>query len=109
MDALCVQVQPVLSRLFSEQAIAELRAVQGPPGLVENVAVSEGEDQGRFINILFTTTNARQLWPIVREQLIRLGLQRAAIVTCTGRESWRDYLLLHHFNPKERADGFGAL
>lgn len=107
MDVICIQIQPDLSRLFSEQAIDELRTVPVPPGLVKKVTVEEGTDNGRYINLLFQTTNARQLWPVIREQLIHLGLQRAAIVTCSGRESWQNYLLLHHFNAKERLDGFG--
>src|SRR4051812_8946053 len=109
MDALSIHVQPDRSRLFSEDAIAQLRNIQVEPGLVEKVTVDDGNDHGRYIDITFTTINARQLWPVVREQIIRLGLQRATIVTCTGRERWRDYLLLHHFDPKQRLDGFGTL
>lgn len=109
MDVLCIQIQPDLSRLFSERAIDELRALPAQPGLVDKVSVEEGTDNGRYINLLFETTNARRLWPVIRERLVRLGLQRAAIVTCTGREPWRDYLLLHHFDARERLDGFGNL
>jgi hypothetical protein len=86
-----------------------LRELPDQSGLVEKVSVEEGRDNGRYINLLFQTNNARQLWPVIRARLVRLGLQRAAIVTCTGREPWRDYLLLHHFDPKERLDGFGNL
>jgi hypothetical protein len=109
MAVLMVQVQPGRLPSFSEESVVQLRAAPTPPGLVSSVEVDEGTDDGRYVNISFISENLKALWPIVRAQLVRLGLQSACIVTCTGRNGWDDYLLLHHFDSAQPRDSSGAL
>ena len=105
MHYLSVQVQPNLLAAFDARAIDELRALDAPNGSIRDVEVVRGDDNGPYINVTFTTPDPELLWPAVREQLVRLGLQSASIATCTGSRGWDNYLLLHHFSrevPRER-------
>ena len=108
MNLLDVQVQPNLLAGFSEEAINELSALNMPSGIVNDVHVVRGNDDGPYINITFSTSNLRLLWPRVREKLVQLGLQGAAIATCTGSRGWDNYLLLHHFNHEVPTDRLSA-
>jgi hypothetical protein len=108
MHFLSIQVQPNLLVAFNERAIDQLRSLEAPEGSVQDVQVQHGNDDGPYFNITFATPDPKVLWPSVRKELVRLGLQSASIATCTGSRGWDNYLLLHHFSreiPKER---FGA-
>lgn len=109
MAVLNVQIQPGRLASFEEGAVDQLCAARSYAGLIQDVSKSEGYDQRRYINIFFTTVDPKRFWPVLREQLILLGLQAACIVTCTGRDGWNDYLLLHHFDPQYRAGEARAL
>ena len=106
MHLVCVQIQPNLLTTFDEHAIEALRAIDAPE--IENVETNRGQNDGPYINVIYTTSNPRLLWSSVREELIRLGLQGAAIVTCTGTRGWDNYLLLHHFSCEVPNARFGA-
>jgi hypothetical protein len=106
MHYLSIQVQPELLGAFNESAIDALRELEALEGSVLGVEVDRGEDDGPYINITFATPDPRLLWPTIREELVRLGLQRASIVTCTGSRGWDDYLLLHHFSHGVTTDRF---
>ncbi len=109
MAELLVQVQPELLREFSEQSIEQLRVTDTQPSTVSKVTVTSGSDNGLYINVCFVTANVKVLWPTVRQQVVRLGLQSASIITCTGSEGWHNYLLLHHFNHEQVTDALAAL
>ena len=108
MHFLDVQVQPDLLAAFNDDMINQLSALSTPGGLVNDVHVVRGKDDGRYINITFSTSNPRLLWPSVREKLVQLGLQGAAIATCTGSQGWDNYLLLHHFSREVPTDRLGT-
>ena len=104
-----VQIQPGRLSSFKESSVERLCSAQAFAGLVQDVSRKEGDDQGRYINVFFTTADSKRFWPVLLEQLVQVGLQGACIVTCTGRDGWNDYLLLHHFDPQYRTGEARAL
>ncbi len=102
MAEISVQIQPDRLVLFDEGAVDRLCSAAAFAGLIQDVSRNEGDDQGRYINVFFITVDPKRFWPVLREQLVQVGLQGACIVTCTGRDGWNDYLLLHHFDPQYR-------
>jgi len=67
--------------------------------------VDEGEDNGRYMNLAFKTSDRAKLWHLIEEKLYehqQLGapLRRASMTLCTGQDGWDDYLLLYHFDPQ---------
>lgn len=104
-----IQIQPGRLASFEESSVERLCSAQAFAGLVQDVSRNEGDDQGRYINVFFTTTDSKRFWPVLLEQLIQVGLQGVCIVTCTGRDGWNDYLLLHHFDPQYRTGEARAL
>ena len=109
MADICVQIQPGRLASFDESCVEALCSAPAIAGLVQAVSKSEGTDQGRYINVSFTAADPKAFWEALREHLVRLGLQGACIVTCTGQDGWNDYLLLHHFEPEYRTGEHRAL
>ena len=66
--------------------------------------IEEGEDNGRYTNIDFWTSNRLQLWRAIQSAIYQhplLGeeLMISSMAMCTGADTWNDYLLLHHYDP----------
>ena len=73
--------------------------------LAKDVSVTEGVDQGAYVNIALRADHIVGLWIKLREQLqADAALAGAAIVVCQGGHGWDDYLLLHHFDPLQALD-----
>lgn len=67
--------------------------------------VSEGNDNGRYINYIIETNNLVLAWTSIKFKLIGNSLiANTAIITCEGNYGWDDYLLLHHYDKKEIID-----
>lgn len=71
--------------------------------------VEEGEDNGRYVNLAFKTSDRAELWRVVDAKLYKhpqLGepLRKSSMTLCTGEDEWEDYLLLYHFNPEVELD-----
>jgi hypothetical protein len=109
MGELNVQLQPDLLTSFSESKVEQLCSSPALAGLAQSHRVAKGIDKGPYINVFFTAPDLKPLWQAVRTELVRLGLQAGSIVTCTGKDGWNDYLLLHHFDPKHRTNEGSAL
>jgi hypothetical protein len=109
MGELTVQLQPDLLGSFSDSKVEQLCSSPTLAGLAESHRVVRGNDQGRYINVSFVAADLKPLWQAVRMELVQLGLQAGSIVTCTGKDGWNDYLLLHHFDPKYRTNEGSAL
>lgn len=95
-----IQLQPARSPgLDLPEAVARLSC------LATGVLVTEGEDNGRYVNVDFKVADPSGLWALIRQELHSVaGLAGAAIIVCEGERGWDDYLLLHHFNPAEPLD-----
>jgi len=86
-----------------------LKLVGGDERLASRVQVTEGIDDGPYINTTYSTSDLVSLWVAVRERALEhatLGpaLRRSVIITCTGDSGWDDYRLLHHFDETEPLD-----
>jgi hypothetical protein len=84
----------------AEQADAEL-------------SVTEGEDDGPYVNFDFRAQDLARLWDILRgqvfwDQTIGPHLAETSIATCEGNHGWDDYLLLHHYDRTLVLDTLGG-
>jgi hypothetical protein len=65
--------------------------------------ISEGDDDGPYINFLFEANDVYSLIEKIdsklysRNRFSRL-LSNSIIMTCEGEHGWDDYSLLHHFD-----------
>jgi hypothetical protein len=71
--------------------------------------ISEGWDDGHYVNLTYTSPDPRVLWAHLRAQVYTstaLGesIRRSTIVTCEGERGWDDSRLLHHFDASETPD-----
>jgi hypothetical protein len=78
---------------------------------VRRFSHDHGFDQHAYVNLTFETDYPKLLWQLLFEQLYHasgLGqfMRAASIVTCEGRSSWDDYLMLHHFDAGVSCDRF---
>jgi hypothetical protein len=77
--------------------------------VVSRVNVVEGQEDGGYINVTYSSDDLPALWSLVRSalaggQMRGASLLGCAIVVCTGQFGWDDYLLLHHFDPSQPLD-----
>ena len=91
---LSVQIQPDRSPgLDCRALLASLRA------LCADASISEGDEDGRYINVNFRVADIVGLWSAINALLVADSrFAKSAIVVCQGNQGWDDYLLLHHFD-----------
>ncbi len=105
-----IQVHPDLVPELDLQLLrAQVEAIGSSEPSVLRFKIDEGEDQGRYLNLAFKTTDRAALWRAVEARLYehpQLGrlLRLSSMTLCTGDEGWDDYLVLHHFNPEIEPD-----
>jgi hypothetical protein len=105
-----IQVHPdVVPELDLVLLRSQFETIASSEPCVIRSRVDEGEDDGRYMNLAFKTTDRATLWRVVEERLyehLQLGapLRKASMTLCTGEEGWDDYLLLYHFNPEIELD-----
>jgi len=109
MREFCIQIQPGLLKSFDEASVDALCLASTFEAPIKDVAKTEGEDHGRYINIYFKTQDPKTVWVALRERLMQRGLLGATIVTCTGEDGWSDYMLLHHFDKQYRTGEYRSL
>jgi hypothetical protein len=102
MPALSVQVQPNLAPALDLNAVLGLFTSAAEVADAE-LEVTEGEDDGLYVNYDFRAQDLARLWEILQGQVfwnqaIGPALATASIVTCEGNRGWDDYLLLHHYD-----------
>jgi len=107
---LCIQFQPERAPDLDPVAVVGvLKLVGDNERLVSRVQVTEGVDDGPYIDVTYSTPDPVSLWASVRERVLEhaaLGpaLRRSVLITCTGDSGWDDYRLLHHFDEAEPLD-----
>jgi len=101
MKSIQIQIQPELNNTIdSKEVLAHLKENGYAPH------VSEGNDEGQYINILVSAINVAELWETIKTLLNkRKAFKSSSIIICEGSESWNNYLLLHHYNENEKLDG----
>ncbi len=100
MKYLNIQIQPERNSRVDESAVI---------GLLKNndyiPNIKKGNDSGEYINISVKTDDLMSLWAIIKKYLKNNEyLPQTSIVTCEGNHGWDDYLLLHHYDTKEKTD-----
>ncbi|WP_157315045.1 hypothetical protein [Chitinibacter sp. GC72] len=108
---LMIQLQPhrvpTMDEAKARAALAEF--AQQP--LVIGHRVTEGDENGVFINFEYKTRDLAALWHecqerIYQNSLLAFQLQRASMAIAQGDDGWEDCLLLHHFDPAIDVDEF---
>ena len=88
---------------------SECEALAGSTLGILGFRSEEGEDQGKYLNLVFGSHSPLTVWPAVRAALYespQFGppLRNASMALCTGADGWNDYLLLYHFDPSVPID-----
>jgi len=110
MKTLIVQMQPdLVSGLDAAALTRELEQFGASSPNGSHQATERGNDDGQYINIVFSTDDLTTLWREVKAAFLeghpsREGFARLSIITCEGSAGWDDYLLLHHFDESETLD-----
>ena len=112
MTTFCIQIQPHRAIGIDLAKVKELgESIAGDSDLVSRFGVVEGMDGVPYMNFMFETAEAPSLWQRLQAELygsevVGEALRSASIATCEGKDGWSDYLLLYHFNEREKLDGF---
>ncbi|MCP5283777.1 MAG: hypothetical protein H6933_02645 [Burkholderiaceae bacterium] len=98
----------------SSQAIAALRteceALAPRLAGALDLRFEEGEDEGKYLNIVFDSHSPQDLWPEIKAALYLSAahgptLRTKSMALRTGEDGWNDYVLLYHYDstvPVER-------
>jgi len=113
MRTVCLQFQPDRAAKVSVEHLSALmlRIALAEKGIREFTV--QRNRSGKYINYLFVGPAVGDIWSAVRGRALRhrlLGpsLRRACITTADGSQGWHNYLLLHHFDPKQTLDKLRA-
>lgn len=102
---ICLQVHPGRAPGLDVTRLAEAcEAVARRTLGIRGFGVSEGEDGGVYVNLVFAAEDPLQAWPPLWSALQALPgfgalLPGCCLAVCTGEQGWDDYRLLHHFDP----------
>jgi hypothetical protein len=110
LGQICLQLHPDLAPGLDLAALeARCEAVaRATPG-VRGFGMSEGEDDGAFVNFVFAAEDPAAAWPRLSEALFDEAyggatLRDACLCLCTGDDGWNDARLLHHYDPEVGGD-----
>lgn len=114
LGQVCIQVHPgrapalSISRLKEECEVVAKRT-EG----IRGIGVTEGEDDGPYLNIIFATEKPMDSWHKLRTALLEstefgTHLKASCMCMCTGEDGWNGHLLLYHFDPKVPLDAGDA-
>ncbi|WP_346840060.1 hypothetical protein [Microbulbifer sp. SAOS-129_SWC] len=100
MKGINIQLQPERSsNLEVENVLSVLEIEKLSP------KISEGNDNGQYINIDFRVHSVYEVWNRLKPQLFLCpGVKESSIVVCEGSQSWDNYLLLHHYDSSQETD-----
>lgn len=110
LGQICLQLHPHLApSLDLDQLAKACEAIARGTEGVRGFGVTQGDDEGPYLNFLFAAEEPAAAWARLRPQLFTDSPQGAALhdacmVMCTGANGWDDYLLLHHFDPNVPLD-----
>lgn len=105
MRSLSIQVQPARSPGIDRAGvISEFEAIAGATELEKHHTFDSGDDKVTYFNFTFGTSDAQNLWQLIRRRLYNTGnfsnhMRQASMAMCSSEEGWDDYLLLYHFDP----------
>jgi hypothetical protein len=77
---------------------------------IRRFGVTEGNDQGAYVNLMFATDSITSLWKLLKRELYADKVFGPPLRTCSmamseGDNGWDDYLQLFHFDLSVRLAG----
>lgn len=111
MTDFCIQIHPDRVRdLDLERVRTVCEGLAKDKSLIKRFAFSDRPADGwerRHINLIFDTDCPADLWrrllgALYRCDVVGRPLQMSSMAMCEGERGWGDYLLLHHYDPRER-------
>jgi hypothetical protein len=109
----CIQVHPDRAPTLNVTRLSEeCEAIAKQTKSIRGIGITEGEDDGKYLNIVFVTENPIESWRKLKEALLEStefgsSLKASCLCMCTGKTGWDDYLLLYHFDPEALLDEAG--
>src|SRR5438552_12603617 len=110
MKTICLQFQPKRAPKVSITSASALmlRIALAHEG-VRQFTVQRGLAGSEYINYLFVCRRIESIWRAIRVKALQhrqvgSSLRRACIATAEGSRGWDDYVLLHHFDPRQNPD-----
>jgi hypothetical protein len=114
LGRICIQVHLGRAPALDVARLAEVcEGVARRTSGIRGINISEGEEDGAFVNILFAAMDPLASWPALKEALLESAefgeaLKVSCMCVCTGDDGWDDYLLLYHFDPTIPLDDAGT-
>ncbi|WP_295558998.1 hypothetical protein [uncultured Hyphomicrobium sp.] len=111
MTDFCIQIHPDRNRDLDFDRVRKVcEGLAADKALIKWFAFSDRPADGRerrHINLLFDTDRPADLWRALLVKLYQCEtvgrpLQMSSMAMCEGDGGWSDYLLLHHYDPRER-------
>ena len=94
---LCLQVQMNLAPELKPDSLKEASEhIAKDTNGIRGIEFSEGDDNGKYLNIIFAAENPRTAWKEIKGKIIESdvfgsSLRKCAMVVCTGNDGWNDY------------------
>jgi hypothetical protein len=108
MKDLCIQIQPRRATgLVVADVIHRCETLRNQGEEISRFAVTEGDDEGPYVNLMFATDSISSLWELLKRELYADTVFGSHLLTCSmamseGNNGWDDYLQLFHFDPLVR-------
>ena len=100
MKYLSLQLQPELNPTVNKEELIDFFKRIG-----YETEIAEDNESGQYINILIKTNDLKGLWLSLKPFfIVNKNYSDSVIVTCEGDQGWENYLLLHHFDSREKLD-----
>ena len=109
----CIQVHPSRAPTLNVTCLSEVcEVIAKQIKSIRGIGITKGEDDGKYLNIVFATENPIESWRKLKEALLDSAefgssLKASCMCMCTGKTGWDDYLLLYHFDPEVPLDETG--
>jgi hypothetical protein len=110
MKTISLQFQPNRATKVSISSTSELMLqVALAHKDVRQFTIKRGGVSRQYINYLFVSRGVRSIWraiylKVLHHRQMGPALRRACIVTAEGSRGWDNYVLLHHFDPRQKLD-----
>lgn len=110
MKCFCVQIHLEKSPEIDEKKLIRLfNKLCETLDYVSSIDIDKGFDSEQYLNINCRTCDLKTLWNQIRAHFYEHkefgpALAKASIVVCEGKNGWDDYLLLFHYDGREKVD-----
>jgi|GEM_PF-1997126 len=113
MKIIAIQFHPNrVPELKMKQVVEFFRSLAYKSKKIDDIRVVYGlSRRKKYVDIYYKTKNLKDAWSEIKEKMLNQkeqgsSLRRGLIIVCEGTYSWDDYLLLYHFDKKQKLDSF---